>query len=197
VHWVAPGTLSVAQVPNVAPVALVQVPVQHSASVAHTSLVCVQKEGWPAHTPLRQTLEQHSSLPPQVLPEVRQLLLSGTHFLVPPSGPSAHFPPQHSPSTEQVSLSDVHRSAPHLPPLHTKVQHSTELEHESPPFLQVPRPFTHVFVPGSQLALQQSALVAQLCPTIRQTPSCRPGSLPSSPASVPPVGTSELLEPHP
>ena len=36
-----------AHVPSVAPAALVQVPLQHEASLAQTSPVCVQNEGCP------------------------------------------------------------------------------------------------------------------------------------------------------
>jgi hypothetical protein len=47
-----------------------QLPPQHSASAVHVSPLCVQYDGLFEHTPALQNCEQHSPLPPHVLPDV-------------------------------------------------------------------------------------------------------------------------------
>ena len=62
--------------PTVAPCATEQTPPQQSAGAEQASPTWTQKEEF-EHTPLRQSLEQHSSLPPQPLPSVLQVVLRG------------------------------------------------------------------------------------------------------------------------
>jgi hypothetical protein len=106
-------------VPTVAPDALVQRPPQHSASFAQTSPVCVQNEPPLLQTPLLQSLPQHSAFVVQALPPVRQPGLSGVQVPVWP-----HVPLQHWPEVVHAWPSEVHCDVPHVPPVHTKVQHS-------------------------------------------------------------------------
>jgi hypothetical protein len=74
---------------------LLQSPPQHSLLIAQMSPVCPQKDPF-EQTPLRQSLEQHSPLAPQVLPVVRQTGFNGTQ------APAAlHVPLQHCAELEQ------------------------------------------------------------------------------------------------
>lgn len=86
---VVPGAEGCVQVPRVAPLLFVQMPAQQSVSLAQASSVCVQKETLPLHVPLLQIPEQQSPLPPQELPAVLQLVLSGTQ------AEFVHLPLQH------------------------------------------------------------------------------------------------------
>lgn len=155
-HPVVPGALGSVHTPTDAPDFFVQMPAQQSVSFAQMSLVWVQNETLPAHTPLLQTCEQHSLLPPQVLPAVLQAVLSGSQPELP------QLPLQHWASLVQGCWSDVQSVAPHLPPSHTSVQHSVGAVQESPAALQPPTGFVHVFSVESQLAEQHSAEPLQL-----------------------------------
>jgi hypothetical protein len=67
-------------VPSVWPAAVVQVPVQQSALVAHESPACPQNDdGWQA--PFTHRLEQQSALPMHPLPSVLHVPLRDVHTL--------------------------------------------------------------------------------------------------------------------
>src|SRR4051812_9284677 len=66
------------QVPSVAPVATLQIPVQQSVAFPHTSPLWPQNDD-ALQRPLKHSPEQHSAPAAQVLLRVLQLLLSGTH----------------------------------------------------------------------------------------------------------------------
>ncbi len=66
-----------AQVPTVAPLLMVHMPVQQSPPRAHKSPVWMQYEAPNAHWPPLQSFEQQSVFAWQVLPAVLQLSLSG------------------------------------------------------------------------------------------------------------------------
>src|SRR5262245_23100075 len=88
-------------VPNVPPLAMLQMPVQHSAAFAHTSPSCVQNEGW-LHVPFGQNPEQHSPLSVHALPSVLHSVLSGTH------APPEQVPLQQAAFELHGCLSEVH-----------------------------------------------------------------------------------------
>jgi hypothetical protein len=195
-------------VPIVAPLALVQMPPQHSVFVLQMSPVCVQNEGWFEQTPLLQKLEQHSPFVAHVLPEVRQEPLSGVHVPAPPSLAPEHTPPQQLAFEVQALLSEMQSAEPHVPPLQTNVQHSFATLQAVPPVLQVPMGATQILSVRLQLTEQHSALVAHVAPGIEQVPpSVMPLSLPASepppsepPPSSPPSMLVEVvpsLPPHP
>jgi hypothetical protein len=81
--------------PSVAPCAFEQRPLQHSKSVAHTSVVCEQNEPLPVQSPFWQTFEQQSPWFAHVLPTVRHDGLSGVHVPAPASPAPPHVPLQH------------------------------------------------------------------------------------------------------
>ncbi len=81
--------------PSAAPVAFEQMPLQHSKSVAHTSVVCVQKEPPPVQSPFWQTFEQQSPWFVHALPDVRHEGLSGVHVPAPAAPAPAQAPLQH------------------------------------------------------------------------------------------------------
>ena len=113
----------------------------------------------------------------QALPEVLQAVVSGVH--VPPV-PQA--PLQHCADDVQAWLSLVHWVAPHVPFSQTNVQQSCGIEQEAPAALQVPIDCAQIFVCGSQLALQQSALMLHVAPA-----SWHAMPLPAAPPVLPPV----------
>ena len=89
------------QRPDVAPWAFVQMPLQHCASVAQISLVCVQNDPLLEQIPLLQNFEQHSKFCVHELPVVRQVF-SGVHL------PPPQVPPQHSAFVVHAWLSLMH-----------------------------------------------------------------------------------------
>lgn len=93
------------------------------------------------------------------MPEVLHAVLSGVH--VPPV---LHAPLQHCADVVQAWLSVVHWVAPQAPLSQTKVQQSCGIVQEPPAALQVPIVAAQIFICGSQLALQQSALVLHVEP---------------------------------
>jgi hypothetical protein len=128
---VVPGASGSVQVPTAAPDCLVQIPAQHSSSVAHASPVWKQNDGRPEHLPPEQYLEQHSPWPPQVLPAVLHSVFSGWHTAF------AQVPLQHCALPVQAWLSEVHAFAPQRPPSHTTEQHSVGAVQLAPPGLQL------------------------------------------------------------
>jgi hypothetical protein len=106
-------------------------PLQHCASVAQASVFCVQKDPPLEQKPPLQSFEQHSKFCMHVLPDVRQVF-KGTHLL------AVQFPPQHSALVVHAWLSLMHWVVPHVPALHTEVQHSWGPAQEAPPALHGP-----------------------------------------------------------
>jgi hypothetical protein len=143
-HPVVPGALGDLHTPTVAPWALLQMPAQHSVSVAHTSPVCVQNDPL-VHLPLVQSFEQHSVLVVHALPEVRQAPFRGTQTFEPPST-MPHVPLQHSDDVVQAWLSVVHWEAPQVPLLQTNVQQSCGIAQVLPAALHALTGFAHAFV---------------------------------------------------
>jgi hypothetical protein len=91
-----------AHVPMVWPLAMVHVPVQQSAFVAHASPGCTQNEDdW--QVPLAHRPEQQLALEVHALPIVAHELLSGVHV---PLAPHAWL--QHWPFAVHGLLSDWH-----------------------------------------------------------------------------------------
>jgi hypothetical protein len=91
-----------AHVPMVWPAAMVHVPVQQSALVAHASLGCTQNEDdW--HAPPEHNPEQHAALDVHALPIVAHVLLSAVHV---PFAPQVWL--QHCPFAVHGPLSDWH-----------------------------------------------------------------------------------------
>jgi hypothetical protein len=78
-QFAGPPGEEVAHVPIVCPAAVLQMPVQQLAPVAHESPGCPQKdEGWQA--PFAQSIEQQSALPPHWLPSVLHEVFSDVHI---------------------------------------------------------------------------------------------------------------------
>jgi hypothetical protein len=169
---------------------LLHSPPQHSVLVLHTSPVCVQNDGWLEQRPFEQSFEQHAPFVVHALPDVLHVAFSGWHCFAPPSAPTAHTPLQQASFAAHAWLSDVHRLAPHLPPLQTKVQHSFPVPHAVPAALQLPTGFEQIFVAGSQLAEQQSAPVAHFAPTSAHAPPSPPPVEPSGDVPSPPFDPS-------
>ena len=150
----APDAVATPHVPSVAPVALVQRPPQQSRSPEQASPFCLQNDASAAQIPLWQSDEQQSPLPAHGLPDVLQVVLSGVHV---PAAP--HLPPQHWPSVVHAALSAAHCLSEHFPPVHEKVQHSSFVVHAAAGAAQLPSGVAQSFFAGSQLPVQQSALV--------------------------------------
>src|SRR5689334_10677152 len=112
-----PGGCGSMQRPSVAPCVFEQMPLQHSASAAQTSVVCVQNEPLPVQSPPMHTLEQQSPWFVHALPAVRQPGFSGAQVPAPPTPAPLQLPPQHCADVEHAWLSDVHCVEPHVPPL--------------------------------------------------------------------------------
>ena len=131
-HSVAPGALAVSpHTPSAAPAALVQLPPQQSAFVAHASPVWTQNETPSEQMPPLQSLEQHWSPAVHGLPEVRHVVLSGLQ--TPPPLPSGtHEPLQQSAFVPHASVSATHCLSAHLPPRHENVQHSLPVAQATP-----------------------------------------------------------------
>lgn len=162
------------------------------------SPVCVQNDAL-AHTPELHTFEQQSAPVPHGLPDVLQVVLSGTHLPPPdPSGP--HLPPQQSESVAQARLSATHCLLEQVPAEQENVQHSFPFAQAAPGALHAVNGVAHFFEVASQLAVQQSRLFAQSCPGSLQVaasarePSVTASKNASRAASVP-VLESELGEP--
>lgn len=130
--------------PSDAPLAFMQEPPQHSLSRLQASPFCVQNEGAPLHTPFEHRPEQHSALPPHVLPDVLHAVLSGAQV------PLLHTPPQHSPSLLHEPLSAVHCLSEHLKSTHEYEQQSGPEPQSSPAMTQAPATRVHVPVNVSQ-----------------------------------------------
>jgi hypothetical protein len=79
-QFAGPPGDDVAHVPRVCPAAVLQMPVQQLAPLAHESPGCPQKDdGW--HAPFAHSIEQQSALPPHWLPSVlHPPLLRDTHI---------------------------------------------------------------------------------------------------------------------
>jgi len=95
----------------------VQAPVQHSASRAHTSPLCVQKELAKRHAPSEHRPEQHSDPALQALPEVLHARLSATQE------PPSQRPPQHSSAEAHAAPSDAQEVDEHAPAWQLRVVH--------------------------------------------------------------------------
>lgn len=165
--------------PSVAPDCFLQIPVQHSVSAPQASPVWAQNEGFAAQLPFWQRCEQHCVLSLQLLPAVLHAEFNGAQTPAPASF-VLQMPLQHSLPFEQAWLSLTQSEEPQLPPSHTSVQHSVGEEHDAPATLHSPGGFAHAWSVGSQNAVQQSPLVAQLVPTSSQF------GLTSTPPPVPP-----------
>jgi hypothetical protein len=177
VHIVPPGDAGTEHVPSVMPLAIVQMPPQHSLFVLQTSPVCVQNDGRLEHAPFSQNDEQHSALVEHVLPDVLHVGFNGVHVPAPPSAAAPQTPPQQLTFVVHAWLSLMQSVELHVPPLQTKVQHSFDVAHAVPAVLHWPIGFAQCFV-ESHSAEQQSPLAAQLAPRI---PQCAPSPLPPSP----------------
>jgi hypothetical protein len=120
-----------AQYPSAAPAALVQVPEQHCALLAHASLVWMQNEEPSWHLPWAHKPEQQSAAVVQVLPAVAQLpgFGIGTH------APPVQVPLQHCAADVHVALSMRH-AVPQVPPVQLKVQQSVATAQASPALWQ-------------------------------------------------------------
>jgi len=68
-----PGAFTIAQTPARVAVAPVHAPPQQSNCVRHASPVCLQNDVAALHLPPMHPPEQHSPLPPLVLPDALQL----------------------------------------------------------------------------------------------------------------------------
>jgi hypothetical protein len=109
---VVPGSW---QIPDVAPVARLQNPLQQSVSRPQTSPGWMHHEAPSTHFPALHRPEQQVVVPasvvPQGLPAVAQAVLSGWHFPLP-----LQLPLQHAPELEQLWLSATQLDAvEHLP----------------------------------------------------------------------------------
>jgi hypothetical protein len=112
-------------------------PPQQSAPFEQTSPVWMHHPGVSAHVPLLQNLEQHSSLPPHVLPAVLHDVFIGWH------APFAHVPPQHEAFVVHGWLSETHVE-PHVPLLQLSEQQSVPVAHAPPEAIQCPTVEPHV-----------------------------------------------------
>ncbi len=164
-----------AQIPRVAPGALLHAPVQHWAESEHTSPACVQNEESAQMRPLH-SLEQQSPSAAHGFPVVLHVGLRGVQ--VPPVGPTRQVPLQHSLLSAQACLSPTHWVPAQVPALHREVQQSVPAAQAPPAGVQGgPMGIAHFWATGSQLTVQHSTLEAQLSPTALHTkPS---GRLPS------------------
>ena len=100
-----------------------------------------------AHVPLLQNLEQHSSLPPHVLPAVRHEPLTGWH------APFAQEPLQQALLVEQAWLSPTQLVA-HTPLLQLSEQQSVPDAQAPPDAMHLPIVEPHVAVVASQVPEQ-------------------------------------------
>jgi hypothetical protein len=182
-----------AQVPAVAPDAMVQAPVQQSASWKQMSPSCVQYEtcDGAAHVPPRQLALQHSPLPPQLLPAVLHVVLSGLHE------PDTHCVLQQaSPPAVHGWLSDTHWLALQVPLLQLRPQQSVELVQVEPVGMHADS--AQRCMVGSQVPEQQSPLTAQAAPPRPQPvgpPRPRSSVPPAAAMSPVPVVLEEWLQP--
>jgi len=94
-------------------------------------------------------------------------------------------PLQHSPSTLQESLSEVHWESEQAPSTHEKEQQSGPAPQPSPSETQLPGIREHTLSTGSQLSEQQSAPVSHVMPLIVQPPTGTASLSPVSPISSP------------
>ena len=167
-----------AQVPMVCPSAIEQAAVQQSASLAHVSPGCTQKDEpslqccVSSHRP-----EQQSPFFAHSLPPVLQLSLSAVHVLSAP-----HTPPQHSALALQALPSEMHAASEQAPAAQRSEQHSVATLHALPAGVQV---FGTEMQPvcESHSPEQQSAPLLQLSDTAWQSP---PGLLVLAPVPFPP-----------
>jgi hypothetical protein len=159
-----PRPIGATHVPTLAPLASWQMPVQQSLSWAQTSPGWMQLEELSWQVPFVHRPEQHSPLPPHVLPAVLQFGLSGVH--VPPA---PHVPPQHCAFAVQAWLSDVHCVEPHMPPEQTSVQQSVAAVHapllEQWPMFGPPSPAGGMTTPPSPVP-PPSAVPPSLFPMV-------------------------------
>jgi hypothetical protein len=146
------------QVPTVAPVAMSQVPVQHSSARVQMSPCCVQKEECRAHFPFVQRPEQQSSLFPQVLPAVLHPVFSATQE------PLTQLLLQHCAAPVQVAPSETQALAEHAPFTQLTLQQSPGAAQDVPAGLHFPMLDVQVFVDGSQMLEQHAAPVVQGSP---------------------------------
>jgi hypothetical protein len=191
------GVLRFAQVPAVAPAAMVQTPVQHSLLWKQMSPGWVQYETLDGasqiivvglHLPL-----QHCESCVQALPAVEQVALSGLQL------PLTHCVLQQaSPPAVHGWLSETHLLALHVPPVQFKLQQSVGLTQLTPAVAQAAT--VQMFMVGSHVPEQHSEFMAQALPPVKQPPS--PGmtsaerSSPSMP-SMSSVAAALLWQPHP
>lgn len=176
-------------VPNVAPLAMLHVPLQQLLALVQTSPVWTQNDELSEQRPPEQSFEQQVALVVHALPAVLHVVLSGVHF------PPAQVPLQQSPFAVHAALSDVQIVAPHLPPVHESAQHSVAVVHAVFAAPHTPTDAEHAFVVPSHVPEQHSVPLAHDLPN---TPQPGPPSPPSPPLpSSPPSATSAvLLPPH-
>jgi hypothetical protein len=120
-----------AQSPRNAFDATLHVPLQQSALTVHVSPVWPQNDGT-EHTPPWQSSEQHSPETLHALPRVLQVGLSAAHV------PLTHEPPQHSPSEEHGSSSEMHDAMLQTPFAQFPLQQSHGPLHAAPSFMHAP-----------------------------------------------------------
>ena len=120
----------------------------------HTSPFWMQNEEPSLHTPASQSCEQHSAPVAQGLPAVRQATFKGWHR------PPTQLPPQHEAESAHAWPSAIQVPALQRPLEQIIEQHSMADAHPPPAAVQVLIEAAQVSVAGSQMAEQQSALVA-------------------------------------
>jgi hypothetical protein len=178
---VAPLAGASAQVPSVAPLAMLQRPPQHSTAVRHVSPTCRQKDGAGEQTPSTQYFEQQSVATSHGLPDVRHASLSGAH------DPFVHVPPQHSSFAEHSSPSATHWPSEHSPPMHENEQQSGPVSHSAKAGAQTSGPVP----PGLPPPVAEPPVAE---PPIEEPPVSLP-PVPSPPA--PPFDEPEVPEEEP
>jgi hypothetical protein len=124
----------------------------------------MQKDELSWQVPFEQSLEQHSPLSAQALPEVLHVVLSAAQV------PFVHWPPQQSALVAQVPLSETQAVDPHTPFTQFKLQQSVPAEQLPPGEMQLPSVVVQVFVDVSQAFEQQDAPVVHDCPVPLQVP---------------------------
>jgi hypothetical protein len=146
------------------PVAMLQMPPQHSVSCAHASPFCTQYDDPAQILDELQKPEQQSVLAPQVLPAVLQTLLSGVHVF-----DAEHMPLQHSLSAAQVWLSDTHWFPEQTLPMQLPEQQSVGFAQVVPPAEHIVGFVAQVCAVTSHTFEQQSPSPVQPCPNVWQT----------------------------
>jgi hypothetical protein len=111
------------QEPTLAPSAMVQVPVQHSELLAHTSPAWVQYELPSEQLPFVHMPEQQSAAVAHSLPAVLQTRFKAVQL------PASQRPLQHSSAELQAAASELQAAVEQLPAWQLKLEHSSPLMH--------------------------------------------------------------------